>query len=99
MECAKVSPEESACVSSPTKPQVLKYKEALKEFQRKYYKEILLDAKGSVVIAAITAGLNRTQVYNKLRELGIDIKDYQELRPDREETMRRKAQLLGEASL
>ena len=56
----------------PIKP----YKEAHADFNRAYLEMVLRATKGDVPRAAIAAGHNRTQFYQRLRRAGITPADF-----------------------
>jgi len=56
-------------------PLNLPLREAREEFERVYLRQLLLECGGSVALVAERAGMERTNLYRKLRALGIDPKN------------------------
>ena len=56
----------------PLAPTDLPLREAREEFERNYLRQLLKACEGSVALVAERAGMERTNLYRKLRALGID---------------------------
>lgn len=72
LRSAAATPESEHVTSAPLN---LPLREAREEFERVYLRQLLLECGGSVALVAERAGMERTNLYRKLRALGIDPKN------------------------
>lgn len=57
--------------------EVLIYTEAKKDFEKRYFNKLLHKTNGNVAEAARLAGIDRSNLWKKLRDLGINPKDFE----------------------
>ena len=72
LRTAAVAHDKEHVTSAPLN---LPLREAREEFERVYLRQLLLECGGSVALVAERAGMERTNLYRKLRALGIDPKN------------------------